>query len=209
MDATLLSLARDAPGFMPEQEGLALHDAALRAARRGPLLEIGSYCGKSTVYLGAAARACGSVVFTVDHHRGSEENQPGELYHDGRFDDPHTGGVDTLPCFRRTITVAGLDDCVIAVIGRSAAVARHWGTPLGLVFIDGGHTDSAAQSDYEGWAPHLAGGGLLVIHDVFADPAAGGQAPYRVWVRALGSGAFREESRCGSLQVLRRVGDGI
>ena len=209
MDATLLSLARDAPGFMPEEEGLTLHAAALRAAERGPLLEIGSYCGKSTVYLGAAARAGGSVVYTVDHHRGSEENQPGELYHDSRFDDPHTGGVDTLPCFRRTITAAGLDDCVIAVIGRSTAVARHWGTPLGLVFIDGGHTDSAAQSDYEGWAPHLAAGGLLVIHDVFADPAAGGQAPYRVWLRALGSGAFREESRCGSLQVLRRVADGI
>jgi predicted O-methyltransferase YrrM len=209
MNARLLTLARDAPGFMPDEEGLALHHAALGAAERGPLLEIGSYCGKSTIYLGAAAQARGSVVFTVDHHRGSEENQPGELYHDSQFDDPSTGGVDTLPCFRRTVTAAGLDDWVIAVIGRSTAVARHWGTPLSLVFIDGGHSDIAAQSDYQGWAPHLAAGGLLLIHDVFGDPADGGQAPYRVWLRALESGAFNELSRCGSLRVLRRVADGI
>jgi len=204
MDPDLLALARATPGFMPDDEGLALHAAALDAAGRGPMVEIGTYCGKSSIYLAAAARARGSVVFTVDHHRGSEENQPGQLYHDERFADPLSGGLDTLPEFRRTMTRAGLDDCLVAVIGRSEVVARHWHHPLGGLFIDGGHSEVAAQADYACWSPHVVAGGLLLIHDVFPDPADGGRPPYNVYLRALGSGAFVEEPGCGSLRVLRR-----
>jgi MMP 1-O-methyltransferase len=204
MDAELLALARDTPGFMPDDEGMALHAAALDAARLGPIVEIGTYCGKSSIYLAAAARARGTVVFTVDHHRGSEENQPGELYHDERFADPLSGGLDTLPEFRRTMTRARLDDCLVAVVGRSAVVARHWAHPLGGVFIDGGHSEAAAQTDYSCWSPHIVVGGLLLIHDVFPDPADGGRPPYNVYLRALDSGIFSEETGCGSLRVLRR-----
>ena len=113
--------------------------------------------------------------------------------------------MDTLPTFRRTLHTAGLEDHVVALVGRSPQVARLWRQPLGLVFIDGGHTDEHATGDYEGWAPHVAEGGLLVIHDVFPDPADGGQAPYRVYRRALESGAFTEVSATDSLRVLRRV----
>src|SRR5260370_20769448 len=169
---------------MPEAEGLALHEAALGAAAVGPLLEIGTYCGKSATYLGAAARQRGTVVFTVDHHRGSEEHQPGWVGHDERLVDPETGRLDTLPVFRRTIAAAALEDVVVAVVGDSPTVARHWATPLGLVFVDGGHAFDVALADYEGWAPHLATGGLLVFHDVFEEPADGGQAPYQGWRRA-------------------------
>jgi MMP 1-O-methyltransferase len=204
MDPDLLAMARATPGFMPDHEGLALHAAALDAAGRGPIVEIGTYCGKSSIYLAAAARARGSVVFTVDHHRGSEENQPGELYHDERFADPLSGGLDTLPEFRRTMTRAGLDDCLVAVVGRSEVVARHWHHPLGGLFIDGGHSEVAAQADYSCWSPHVIEGGLLLIHDVFPDPADGGRPPYHVYLRAMGSGAFVEEPGCGSLRVLRR-----
>ena len=206
MDPDLLALARATPGFMPDEEGLALHAAALDAAGHGPIVEIGTYCGKSSIYVAAAARARDSVVFTVDHHRGSEENQPGQLYHDGRFADPLSGGLDTLPEFRRTMTRAGLDDCLVAVVGRSEVVARHWHHPLGGLFIDGGHSEVAAQTDYACWSPHVVDGGLLLIHDVFPDPADGGRPPHNVYLRALGSGAFREEPGCGSLRVLRRVG---
>jgi len=206
MDAELLALARATPGFMPDDEGLALHEAALEALRLGPLVEIGTYCGKSSIYLAAAARERGAVVFTVDHHRGSEENQPGEQYHDTRFFDSLSGGLDTLPEFRRTMTRARLDDCLVAVVGRSAMVARYWQYPLGGVFIDGGHSEVAAQTDYECWSPHLVDAGLLLIHDVFPDPADGGRPPYNVYLRAMGSGAFREEPGCGSLRVLRRIG---
>ncbi|MCM2388735.1 class I SAM-dependent methyltransferase [Streptomyces albipurpureus] len=205
-----LSAFDGAKGFMPLAEGLALYAAAVQAGALGlPLLEVGTYCGRSTLLLADAARAAGITAITVDHHRGSEEQQPGWEYHDPSVVDPELGRMDTLPTFRRTLHQAGLEDHVVAVVGRSPQVARLWGTPLGLVFIDGGHTEEHAGGDYEGWVPHLAPGGLLVIHDVFPDPADGGQAPYRVFRRALASGAFTEVSVTDSLRVLRRTAEGI
>ena len=208
MNAELMRAAQATAGFMPVAEGLALFEAAARYARCGPVLEIGSYCGKSTIYLAAAASDAGQLVVTVDHHRGSEEHQPGWEYHDPRLVDPAAGRIDTLPSLRATLTAAGLEDHVVVVVGRSADVARLWGTPLGLVFIDGGHTDVAAITDYEGWAPWVARGGALAIHDVFSDPAEGGQAPYRIYRRALDSGAFTEVRAEGSLRLLERAGQG-
>jgi len=205
MDEMLRAAAEAAPGFMPAEEGLALFRAGLAGAALGPLVEIGTYCGKSTIYLAAAAREAGTVVVTVDHHRGSEEHQPGWEYHDPDLVDQHTGRIDTLPVLRRTLHAAGVEDTVIAVVGKSAAVAQVWSTPAGLVFIDGGHTEEAAQADYRGWAEHVADGGLLVIHDVFPDPADGGQAPYHIYELALQSGQFTEDSVTGSLRVLRRI----
>ncbi|RDG30222.1 class I SAM-dependent methyltransferase [Streptomyces corynorhini] len=195
---------------MPVQEGLALYGAAVEAGALGlPLLEIGTYCGRSALLLAAAARDAGTVAVTVDHHRGSEEQQAGSEYHDPSVVDPENGLMDTLPTFRRTLRRAGLEDHVIAVVGRSPRVAEVWGGRFGLVFIDGGHTEEHANGDYEGWAPLLVEGGLLVIHDVFPDPADGGRAPYGVYLRALASGAFAEISVTDSLRVLRRVSAGI
>lgn len=194
-----------ADGFMPLDEGLALYAAAVEAATRTglPVLEIGTYCGRSAILLADAARRTGTVALTVDHHRGSEEQQPGWEYHDASLVDPEVGLMDTLPRFRRTLHAAGLEQHVIALVGRSPQVAAVWGGRLGLVFIDGGHTDEHASGDYAGWVPHLAADGLLVVHDVFPDPADGGQAPYRVYLRALAEG-FEEISVTGSLRVLRR-----
>ncbi|MEU8955535.1 class I SAM-dependent methyltransferase [Streptomyces sp. NPDC048518] len=208
----VLAAFRAAKGFMPDDEGLALYAAATEAGALGlPLLEVGTYCGRSTILLADAARQAGVAAITVDHHRGSEEQQPSWEYHDPETVDPEVGRMDTLPTFRRTLHKAGLEDHVIAIVGRSPQVAKAWGGPLGLVFVDGGHTDEHATADYEGWAPHIAEGGLLVIHDVFPDPVdiMTGQAPYRVYLRALGSGAFTEVSVAGSLRVLRRTGPGI
>jgi predicted O-methyltransferase YrrM len=206
LDPHLLAVARAAPGFLPEDEGVALHAAAVDAARLGPLLEIGTWCGKSAVYLGAAARAAGTVAFTVDHHRGSEEQQPGWPWHDPALVDPDVGLLDTLPCFRRTIHAAGLADVVIAVVGDSPTVARHWATPLGMVFVDGGHGIDVVRADAAAWAPKVVPGGALVFHDVFDDPADGGQAPRDVMVEVLAGGDFAAASRTGSLAVLRRRG---
>jgi predicted O-methyltransferase YrrM len=209
----LLALAREVRGFMPDDEGLALHRLARERLPHGPVLEIGSYCGKSAVYLGAAARDVGGLVFSVDHHHGSEENQAGWEHHDPTLVDPSTGRMDTLPFFRRTIGSAHLEDVVVAVVGESATVAAHWRTPLSLVFIDGGHGADPAQSDYDGWARWVMTGGLLAIHDVFPDPADGGRPPYDVYLRALGSGSFEEVEAVGSLRVLRRssgtAGEGV
>ncbi|WP_053758537.1 MULTISPECIES: class I SAM-dependent methyltransferase [Streptomyces] len=208
----ILAAFETAKGFMPVDEGLALYTAAVDAGRLGlPLLEVGTYCGRSTVLLADAARAAGVSALTVDHHRGSEEQQPGWDYHDPDTVDPQIGLMDTLPAFRRTLFRAGLEEHVVALVGRSPQIAKVWAGPLGLVFVDGGHTDEHANADYEGWAPHVADGGLLVIHDVFPDPLDEftGQAPYRVYLRALASGAFTEVSATGSLRVLRRTGPGI
>jgi MMP 1-O-methyltransferase len=201
--AELAALVDVVRGFMPVEEGLALHAAALAALRGGGLgVEIGTYCGKSTVYLGHAAAVTGGHVVTVDHHRGSEEHQEGWEYHDRELVDA-SGRLDTLPALRATLAAGGLEEVVTPVIGRSATVAGFWATPIDFLFVDGGHTDEAAQADYRGWAPHVRPGGTLVIHDVFPDPADGGQAPYRIYRAALDEG-FTETSVTGSLRVLRR-----
>ena len=203
LTANELEVARAAKGFMPDDEGLALHEAGLDGGRVGPLLEIGSYCGKSGVYLGAAARARSTVLFTIDHHHGSEENQAGWEHHDTDVVDPRTGRMDTLPFFRRTIEDAGLESVVVGVLGDSPTVGRFWTTPLGFLFIDGGHAEDIATSDYETWAGHVLPGGVLAIHDVFEDPSAGGQAPFHIWQRAV-AGGFRPLVTTGSLRTLRR-----
>jgi predicted O-methyltransferase YrrM len=206
VDDRLREVARAAIGFMPDDEGMALYRAGLSASSTGPLLEVGSYCGKSAVYLGAAAQEQKNVLFTIDHHRGSEENQEGWEHHDSRLVDPKTGRMDTLPFFRRTIEKAGLEDTVVAIVGPSAVIGSYWSTPLGLVFIDGGHGSEVAHRDYETWAPKVAAAGLLAIHDVFPDPAEGGRPPFEIYMRAVESGLFEDvhDARCGSLWILRR-----
>ncbi len=209
LTAELRACALAAKGFMPPDEGDALYTAAVAAGAAVPglpFLEVGSYCGRSTVWLGGAARASTTVVFAVDHHRGSEENQAGWEHHDTSVVDQRTGKMDTLPTFRDTIHDAGLEDVVFAVIGQSSAVAAHWASPLAFLFIDGGHGDEPARLDYEGWTPHVALGGTLAIHDVFPNPADGGRPPYeRIFRPAVDSGSFEEVSAAGSLRVLRRV----
>lgn len=205
MVPALRNAAIAAKGFMPEDEGDFLYELGAVAMVAGPGMEIGTYCGKSSVYLGAAARTAGSTFFTIDHHRGSEENQVGWEHHDDTVVDAEFGLMDTLPTFRKTIARAGLEEEVIAVVGRSTTVARHWRTPVALLFIDGGHAEVHAQNDYSGFAHWLQPGGTLVIHDVFERPEDGGQAPFHVWQRALASGAFTPAGVVGSMRALIRT----
>lgn len=192
-------------GFLNPIEGEALYHAALECARRGPCLEIGSYCGKSTVYLGTACQRAGAVLFAVDHHRGSEEHQPGEEYHDPQLYDPAAGLMDSFRAFRATLRRAGLEDTVVPVVAPTRVVARQWATPLSLVFIDGGHSLEAALVDYRAWSTHVVPGGILAIHDIFPDPADGGQAPYTIYRLALASRLYEELPRVETLGLLRRI----
>ncbi|MEY2974587.1 MAG: hypothetical protein RIR49_1007 [Actinomycetota bacterium] len=208
-DRVLEVIART-KGFMPAEEGRALHDAVTRAVAAvpgRPVIEIGSYCGLSTLWLAAAARANGVVLVTVDHHRGSEEIQPGWEHHDPEVVDPRTGRMDTLPFLRRTLEDAGLEDDVVVVVGRSAAVGALMAATVGaaMVFIDGGHGDDLARIDHDVWSPAVAPGGLLAIHDVHPDPATGGRPPFeRIYRPALASGLFEEVAAVGTLRLLRR-----
>lgn len=210
IDPSRRALALATKGFMPADEGDALHAAALAAAEAvpgAPWVEVGSYCGRSTIWLGDAAEQAGTVLFAVDHHRGSEENQAGWEHHDTDVVDSRVAKMDTLPFFRAAIHDAGLEANVIAVVGRSPDVARHWSTPLAFLFVDGGHGDEPARRDYAGWAPHVAPGGTLAIHDVFPDPADGGRPPYeQIYLPALASGRFIEVAAAGSLRILHRRG---
>lgn len=193
-------------GFLDPREGARLYDLALDASANGPCLEVGSYCGRSTLYLGSACRARGQILYALDHHRGSEEHQPGEAYHDPELVDPASGRFDSFRQFRHTLARAGLEDTVVPLVAASAQVARHWLTPLALVFIDGGHSREAALTDYRCWAGHVRPGGYLVIHDLFPDPADGGQAPIEIYRLALASGLFAELETTLTLGVLRRLG---
>jgi predicted O-methyltransferase YrrM len=193
-------------GFLDPAEAGALYELALELAPRGPIVEIGSYCGKSALCLGTAAREAGGVLVTIDHHRGSEENQPGWAYHDPELWDEEAGALDTLPALRRTLREAGLEENVIAIVGRSHSVAELWRAPIALLFIDGGHTREAALADYRLWAPKIMPGGVLAIHDVFPDPADGGRPPFEIFELACGSGLFAQMLAVKSLRALTRLG---
>ncbi|MEX2291153.1 MAG: class I SAM-dependent methyltransferase [Mycobacteriales bacterium] len=198
----LAAVAARTKGFLPEDEAAALHAAGLSASA-GVWLEVGTYCGKSTVQLGAAARGTGAQLVTLDHHRGSEENQPGWEWHDASLVDPHTGRLETLPSLRHTLWDAGLDDVVTVLVGSTQQVATWWTTPLTLLFLDGNHTEEVAQHDYAAFARHLVPGGLLLVHDVFERPEDGGRPPWNVYQRAVREG-FGDVSATGSLRALRR-----
>ena len=209
LEPSVRAVALATRGFMPEDEGDALHAAAIEAARdvpRAPFVEVGSYCGRSTIWLGDAARRSATTLFAIDHHRGSEENQAGWDHHDRELVDDRVGLMDTLPFFRSAVHAAGLESSVVAVVGQSPVVASHWSTPVALLFIDGGHGVQPARDDFAGWTPHVAVGGTLAIHDVFPDPADGGRPPYEeIYLPAIDGGRFELASITGSLRTLRRV----
>jgi len=192
-------------GFLSEKEGERLRDLARQASKLGPCLEIGSYCGKSAAYIGSGCKESGGVLFSIDHHRGSEEQQPGEEYFDPELFDERYGRVDTFRFFRETIEKMDLEDTVIPIVSVSSVVARFWNTPLGMVFIDGGHSYETVFTDYNCWAHHVIPGGFLAIHDIFPDPSKGGQAPYEIYKLALASGLFMELPMVETLGVLSRI----
>ena len=192
-------------GFLAPREGEALYRTALEVSPLGPCLEIGSYCGKSTVYLGQACRETENVLYAVDHHRGSEEHQRGEQYHDPDLYDSDVGLMDSFKVFRQTLRESGLENTVVPIVAPSVLASRRWATPLGMVFIDGGHSAEAALGDYRCWASHIVPGGVLAIHDIFPDPADGGQAPYEIYQLAEASGLFETLPMVETLGFLRRI----
>ncbi len=192
-------------GFLAEDEANALYQHSLILSEKAPVLEIGSYCGKSTIYIGTACKNTGGVLYALDHHRGSEEHQIGEEYHDSALYDSSVEQVDTFKEFRKNIRAADLENTVIPLVTTSQLASRGWATPLSMVFIDGGHSMEAAMTDYRSWASHIISGGVLAIHDLFPNPDEGGQAPISIYRLALASGLFEEIEVVNTLGLLRRV----
>jgi len=191
-------------GFMDDAEAVRLFELAEQAAAMGPVLEIGSYCGRSAAIIGTACQTKNGILYSIDHHLGSEEQQPGEEYFDPELFDQRTGGVNTLPFFRETLKKTNLEDTVIPIVSTSIVAGKMWQTPLSMVFIDGGHSFGAAYNDFLTWSPHLLSKGLLVIHDIFMDPAKGGQAPRQVYEKAIAIGMYTKLEMTKTLGVLQR-----
>lgn len=196
--------ANSIKGFLADDEGEALFQLAQSVTGIGPCLEIGSYCGKSAVYIGAACKQTGNILFAVDHHRGSEEHQPGEEYHDTDLFDKSKNSVNSFPLFQRTLRLAALEENVIPIVTDSRLLARHWRTPLGMVFVDGGHSNESAMHDCVEWSKHVSRGGILAVHDIFPDPQMGGQGPYRAFTKVAASKGWVFCDQINSLGILRK-----
>ena len=192
-------------GFLDPIEGEALYLYAKQYVKNDPCLEIGSYCGKSSVYLGSAVKENGQKLYSIDHHKGSEEQQPGEEYFDSDLINAEGNGIDTLPFFLETIEKSKLDKFVIPIISTSEEAYQDFTLNFDMVFIDGGHSEKAAQKDYELWSQRITKGGLLAIHDVFPNPEDGGRPPYNIYRRALESGNFKKLEMIKTLGLLKKV----
>ncbi len=192
-------------GFLADDEAEALYGYCGRVSKLGPALEVGSYCGKSTIYLGLACQRAGAVLYAVDHHSGSEEHQLGEEYYDADLYDVQRACVDTLPRFRRALSVFKLENAVVPILSSSQLVAKAWATPLSLVFVDGGHSHQQSMHDCTVWAKHVVPGGLLLVHDIFESPEDGGQGPYLGVQAVLATGAFEVVCKVRSMVILRRL----
>ncbi len=191
-------------GFLSKEEAHRLYELAREASKRGPCLEIGSYCGKSSAYIGLGCKKSGGILFSIDHHEGSEEQQPGQDYFDPELLDAKTRKINTFPLFYKVIHKIGLTGTVVPVVSSSAVAARFWNTPVSLIFIDGGHTFEAAFTDYSSWVSHLMPNGYLAIHDIFPDKRQGGQAPRCIYNMAVNSGLFEELPMVETLGILKR-----
>ena len=192
-------------GFLEKQEAESLYQFAKKYSSLGPCLEIGSYCGKSAIYLGAAVKENNQILYSIDHHKGSEEQQPGEEFFDPDLLDETGKGINTLPFFLETLDKSGLRDNVVPIVSTSVEANEVWSEPLAMVFIDGGHSDQAANDDYDVWHPHIIQGGLLAIHDVFPDPKDGGRPPFNIYTKAIESGLFKELEMIKSLALLEKL----
>jgi len=192
-------------GFIDHNEGICLYNYALNSSKKGPILEIGSYCGKSTIYIATAAKKYSGCVYSVDHHTGSEENQVGWEYHDIELFDEETGRINSFPEFMRNLRKANLLDTVVPIVSDSSLVSRYWKIPLSMVFIDGGHTMEAALNDFNNWKDKIIKGGILAIHDVFPNPDDGGRPPYEIYRKALSEENFKEVEAVKSLRVLEKL----
>ena len=192
-------------GFLDKEEGKTLYEFTKLYSQKGLCLEVGSYCGKSAIYIGAAVKENKQKLYSIDHHKGSEEQQPGEEFFDPDLLDEDKTGINTLPFFLNTIDKARLTNVVIPIISTSVEAGEVWSKPLAMVFIDGGHSEKAANEDYDVWSPHLIRGGLLAIHDVFPDPEDGGRPPFNIYTKAKESGLFKELDMINSLALLEKL----
>ena len=195
----------DVKGFLSDKEAKKLQELFLNVHHLGAVLEIGTYCGKSTLNFAYVAKKINGLVYTVDHHTGSEEHQLGEEYHDEDLYDERIEKFNTLPEFLKNIRSSNLFKYVIPMINNSKEVSKAFSESIGLLFIDGGHSHEAALDDYNSWKNKISSGGLLVIHDVFPNPEDGGRPPFEIYSSAQKSKDFVDLGIYETLGILKRI----
>jgi predicted O-methyltransferase YrrM len=191
-------------GFMPSHEGLALTKWAEEFSHYGPALEIGTFGAKSTLYIAAGSSILNQLVYTIDHHSGSEEHQLGEEYFDPEIYDEKLGRVNTVPLMQSNLQQFDESKWIVPILANANSVAPSWSTELGLLFIDGSHTEISAMNDYDNWRSKLHSKGALVIHDIYEKPEDGGQAPYLIYQKALEEG-FQLYERVDTIVCLTKT----
>ena len=195
----------DVKGFLSDKEAKKLQELYLNVHHLGSVLEIGTYCGKSTLNFALIAKKIGGLIYTVDHHTGSEEHQLGEEYHDEDLYDKRLKKFNTLPEFLKNLRSSNLDNFIIPIISKSSDASETFSELISLLFIDGGHSIEAALSDYNSWKDKICSGGLLVIHDVFPNPQDGGRPPFEIYSKARKSKQFEDFGIYETLGILKKI----
>lgn len=195
----------DVKGFLSDKEAKKLQELFLNVHHLGSVLEIGTYCGKSTLNFGLIAKKIGGLIYTVDHHTGSEEHQLGEEYHDEDLYDKRLKKFNTLPEFLKNLRSSNLENFIIPIISKSSNASETFSELISLLFIDGGHSLEAALSDYNSWKDKICSGGLLVIHDVFPNPQDGGRPPFEIYSKAQKSKQFEDLGIYETLGILKKI----
>ena len=192
-------------GFLSDKEAKKLQELFLKVHHLGSVLEIGTYCGKSTLNFALIAKKIDGLIYTVDHHTGSEEHQLGEEYHDEDLYDKRLKKFNTLPEFLKNLRSSNLGKFIIPIISKSSDASKTFSESISLLFIDGGHSLEAALCDYNSWKDKICSGGLLVIHDVFPNPQDGGRPPFEIYSKAQKSKQFEDLGIYETLGILKKI----
>ena len=195
----------DVKGFLSDKEAKKLQELFLKVHHLGSVLEIGTYCGKSTLNFALIAKKIDGLIYTVDHHTGSEEHQLGEEYHDEDLYDKRLEKFNTLPEFLKNLKSSNLGNYIIPILSKSSEASKTFLETISLLFIDGGHSHEAALIDYNSWKDKICSGGLLVIHDVFPNPKDGGRPPFEIYSKAQKSKQFEDLGIYETLGILKKI----
>jgi MMP 1-O-methyltransferase len=152
----VVRIVSDVAGWLDPDEGRLLYRLAAEADPAGHIVEIGSWHGRSTIWLAAGARAGrGARVFAIDPHTGTHLRKAGET---------------TDRILHTNLVRAGVRDQATILVTTSERAAAEWSGSISLLWIDGDHEYESARRDYLLWEPHLLADAVVALHDTFVWP---------------------------------------
>lgn len=147
--------AMNAQGFLSEAEGRLLYRLAKNCRGSGAIVEIGSWKGRSTIWLAFGSKdGAGKKIVAVDPHMSSPEMPQGNSFKE----------------FRQNLKNAGVEEMVEPVVKTSEEAALGFRGKAEFVFIDGDHSYGHAKQDFELWFPKVEEHGVMAFHDTMLVP---------------------------------------